>query len=456
MLLTSAALAASLDNLEMGGPWGSPTATDGTAIWWNPAGLAAGKGTRLHLEIAPTFATFEFERAEPNPGLDTYTLSGVVPFLGAVTDFGVDGLGVGIGGGAPFVRGGKENDEAGGSGRFHMREGNSQTLWAGIGAAYEVKDIVAVGISGGIYYSMWSAYLDSDTVPALDHAITEQGQSSGYTDTLLENRDYSATLTFSDLTDVAMMFSAGVRVKPIDSLAIGVTYIHGADIQNEGRANIHFECPPQSDTIGRYGAEDLGLCYVDVPASASVAYTLPARVHGGIAWFPAEDVRIEAMGGWVGWGVYKDYVVTVKDAETEVEEGAELVNQVRYWARDNQDSWWVAIDGKVRVGEAVTVGAKMMYDKAAVPDTALSTNNWDGDTIAPSVLAAVKIGPMELGASFTHHFINTRTVDDNGFGMTLPEPDLSSYETDRWYYPHANGTYRGNINRVGVAVRAKF
>ncbi|MFN7146885.1 MAG: hypothetical protein ACK4YP_24130, partial [Myxococcota bacterium] len=75
-LLTHGARAASLDNLEIGGPWGSPTATDATAAWWNPAGLAAGRGTRVMVEGAPTFASVTYERAEPNGGSDIYRLSG--------------------------------------------------------------------------------------------------------------------------------------------------------------------------------------------------------------------------------------------------------------------------------------------------------------------------------------------------------------------------------------------
>ncbi|MBW1879088.1 MAG: hypothetical protein JRJ84_12050, partial [Deltaproteobacteria bacterium] len=63
-LLMAPAHGASLDNLEVGGPWGTPTADDATAVWWNPAGLAADKGTRIMVESAPTLATIEYERSD--------------------------------------------------------------------------------------------------------------------------------------------------------------------------------------------------------------------------------------------------------------------------------------------------------------------------------------------------------------------------------------------------------
>jgi len=39
-LLLSTGFAASIDNLEVGGLWGTPTAHDATALWWNPGGAS--------------------------------------------------------------------------------------------------------------------------------------------------------------------------------------------------------------------------------------------------------------------------------------------------------------------------------------------------------------------------------------------------------------------------------
>ena len=47
LLCSLRAMATSLDDIEVAGAWGSPTADDGAAAWWNPAGLAAGSGTVL-------------------------------------------------------------------------------------------------------------------------------------------------------------------------------------------------------------------------------------------------------------------------------------------------------------------------------------------------------------------------------------------------------------------------
>ena len=96
LLLAQPVFASSLDNLEVGGLFGTPNSDDPTALWWNPAGLATGEGTRFHFEGAPTFANMNFDRSDEfNGGLDKYQLFAVVPYGGLATDFGVKNLGFG-------------------------------------------------------------------------------------------------------------------------------------------------------------------------------------------------------------------------------------------------------------------------------------------------------------------------------------------------------------------------
>ena len=122
--LISTANAASLDLLEVGGPYGTPAATNATASFWNPAGLAMDQGTRFTLEGAPAFANVDISvdgAGEYWGGEDQYTYFGVAPFAGVATDFGVDGLGVGLSLSVPFAKGAKAVN-LGGNGRYHLQE----------------------------------------------------------------------------------------------------------------------------------------------------------------------------------------------------------------------------------------------------------------------------------------------------------------------------------------------
>lgn len=455
MLLLASLLgarAASLDNLEIGGPWGSPTATDATAAWWNPAGLAAGRGTRVMVEGAPTFASVTFERAEPNGGSDIYRLSGVLPYLGAATDLGVEGLGLGVAVAVPTVRGGAESTEPG-PGAWAMREGDIKAIRVILGGGYEIADRVAFGASAHLVRSTWVARVDTDTLPDLAAAIEAEGQETHYTDADLENPDYAATLQFDELSDIAVSWSAGVRVTLDPNIAIGVAYVHGAAVDNTGGVAIQFGCPPESDTTGRYAAERAGTCYATVDADASVAYTLPGRVQGGVSWEPTPAWTLSALGGIVFWSVYEDFAITVSNPGIASEEGRALIEQSRKWARANVDSGWGGLDVKARPTEKWTVGGRLLYDAAAVPTEALSTNNYDANVWMLSALAAWRPVPtLEIGASWTHHFLADRVVETSGFSQTLE----GTPPEDRWNYPHAAGAYGGTIDRIGVAARLQF
>lgn len=444
--------AASLDNLQIGGPWGTPTATDATAVWWNPAGIASGKGTRLMLELEPTWASFNYSRTDPNGGNDAYTLTGAVPYAGVSSDLTVPGLGVGLALAIPFVRGGTETVDPG-PGRYAMRVGNSRAVFILLGGGYNILDKIALGAAVAYVKSEWTAKVDTDTLPDLRQALIDEGQEPTYTDADLENPRYAATTDFSTLSDDTMTFSGGIRVTPLTNLAVGVTYIHGATVNNEGTVDITFDCPPDEDTMGSYGADSLGLCHTVIPAKASVGYSLPNRVHGGIMWEPTPAVRLEVMGGWVGWSQYKDFTIKVRDAEVTKEKAEPMVEQERLWARDNIDTGWVGLDAKGHVGWRWTFGARILYDASAVPTNALSTNNWDGDSVDLAVLAAFKpIRPLEIGVSYEHDFVADRTTTDSVYGMTID----GTPKADRYFYAHGNGKYSGSIDRLGISLRAYF
>ncbi|GDX78274.1 hypothetical protein LBMAG42_00850 [Deltaproteobacteria bacterium] len=474
LLLAATSFAASLDNLEIGGPWGSPTSTDGTAGWWQPAGFAVGKGTRVDLEFAYEDATITFDRDDPKGGADTYTLSGLPPYFGLASEVGKVGpgkLGVGLVFALPFIRGGTEVTPPG-SGHYHMIDGDSKAMWIGAGVAYDVQNIVSFGVTGALVHSTWAAVVDQDTLPDLRAAIIEQGGEpfmQAYTDEDLENPDYSAHLDFGgesgglggngELSDDTFSFAAGILVHPNDRFAVGVTYVHDAVIENTGPVTIDFKCPPDTDVLGRQIASSHGVCDTTVSGDGYVGYTLPRRVNFGVMVKPVENLRLEAMGGWVQWSEYEDFHIKVSNTDVvggtdaATEEAKALVEQTRDWARANQDSFWVALDGKVQVGKRWTFGARYWFDKAAVPDEALSTNNWDADEhIVSGLLAYRPVKFLQIGLSYTHHFVGERDVNNSQFANTL---EITGAD-DRYRYPHGNGVYNGSIDRIGLQLRGNF
>jgi|GEM_PF-1743568 len=454
LLQAGVAQAASLDNLEMGGPWGTPAATDATAVWWSPAGLAMGHGTRVLIEGAPTFAVINVDRSDPHGGPDQIRLQGAVPFAGVATDLGLHGLGVGVGVGAPYVRGGTETPDLGPV-RYQLRDGSIQTAAIMMGAGYAWKDKVAVGAGLHVLHNTWSALLDKDNLPDLADQINAMGQDPGYTDADLENADYGAALDFQGLSDWAVSWSAGLQLRPLEPVTVSLTWIQGFHVDNTGPVDIAFGCPPQSDTLGRFGAESFGICDSAVHANAVVGYDLPSRLHGGIQVKPTPELSLEAMGGVVFWSAFQDYAISIQAVAANNPELPEdtlpLVQRDQAWARDNHDTFWAGLDAKGTLADRFTLGGRMIYDATAIPSSALSANNYDANTVIMGGMLAVRVvKQVQLGASWSHYFLASRTVTDSAFSMSL-DPALRP-ET-RYDYPQSNGSYSGRVDRLGITAR---
>jgi long-subunit fatty acid transport protein len=369
----------------------------------------------------------------------------------------VRGLGVGAGLSVPYARGGSEYEEPS-AGRWTLRDGGVQAAALQAGVGWEFDGRFAVGATGGVLLSAWTARVDNDTMPDIDHAIAELGQESGYTDEDLEDPEYATTLQFDTLRDAAFLWSVGGQAEVLPRVGVALAFVSSVRLQNEGAVQLQTGCPPQSDTIGRFGIESLGLCDASLEAAATVAYPLPWRLHGGVELKPDRDLRVNLMGGFVKWSLFQDYDITIAEVAARNpsldEEAVALIEQQRQWARSNEDSVWGGVDVKWRPVDEWTLGGRVLHDRAAVPDRALSGNNYDANDWIVGFMAAVRpVGPLEFGLTYSHHFLETRVVDDSAFGMTLVEGEQAE---DRWFYPHSNGSYSGGIHRLGLSVAGHF
>lgn len=476
LALVSLASASSLDMVEIAGPWGSPNSTDGTAMWWNPAGLATGRGTRFHLEGAPLTGHVHYDRTdELYGGRTTLRQTTVVPFAGLATDLGVDGLGLGAAFAIPFARGGNQTDGIpfvrdydgpvpfdGAPGRYHARRAQVQVAEAMIGGGYDFGR-VSIGAGAALMFSSWQATLDNSLTVDLYDQITElRGTPPEYTDDMIEDPRYATTLDFGTLHATAFTFNVGTQVEVVpEKVQLAVAYHHSANTNHTGDLTMRFACPPQDDSLGRFGSEAFGLCNSDINAAGAVAYQLPSRLYGGVKISPTEMLDLELMGGLVTWSRFQDFDITISEVETRNDAGdfnnlegtAEIVNQHRLWARDNHNTGWIALDGKLHK-DAWTAGLRATYDGSAVPDSALLVNNQDASQVIVSALGGYELSQnLSVGLTFSQYFLATRTITDSAFGMTLDE---ESRKADRYFYPHGNGTYRGGISRLGISLRGHF
>jgi len=317
---------------------------------------------------------------------------------------------------------------------------------------------------------------DNSTYPDLIQGVRDQGLDPSLVnaqDPWIEQRPYTTTLIFGGqsgnnehgaLHDNTISWGAGIYLTPIGKkLGVSVGYDAGFRLDDTGDLTMKFQCPPDYDPILKLGAQAAGICNTTLKGTGSIGYNLPARINAGVVLSPIEKVRLEVMGSYVMWSKFTDYDIHTEIPQAQItgaanddqaQQTAELLKQDRQWARDNNNTYWFGADAKVHVTKRFLGGARLMYDHHAVPDEAVSANNIDYDEVILGGLA--ELNPIEklgIGISFSHHFLATRHITNSEYSMTL-DPDNA--KPDRLFYPSANGTYSGSINRLGIVVRGHF
>ena len=452
-MLLGSTFAASLDTVEVGGPYGTPTSTDATAVWWNPAGLAVESTTRFSLEVAPMWGSLTVDRDEPNGGSQTWGGASAVPFIG-VAHSPRRGPSLGLALSVPYAKGGLEEDR--GVGSFSLRESTVAAGYLSGAVAWDPHPNVAIGAAVSGVGGLWSSTVDMDTVPDLHSSLLDMGEASPYTDADLENPQYAATVQFQDLTAGAATGAVGLNAGN-DLVTVGVAYHHGVTLDHRGQAQIQFGCPPADDELGRFGAESKGVCHTRVVADARAVYHLPSRVHFGLAITPREGLRVEAMGAWVRWSEHDSFDITLSNIEEQNPqldpETAERVGGKRPKAVDGENAVFGGIDVKVQPRPEWTLGGRLLYDQASVPDHMLSPSNSDFDNLRVTGMTAVEVRPgVELSASLTGVVAPPRSTDGSALWVTL---DTNEKAEEPYRYPHGNGTYSLRTGRAGVALRVR-
>ena len=464
-LFSTPAQASSIDNLDIGGMWGTPNNTGPTALWWNPAAMADGSGTHFTIEGAPILAHVTVDRDHAVwGGEDKYSYFGVAPFLGVTTDFGVDGLGIGVAMFVPYAAS-LNHKEGPNASSYQLIDGGIQAIQFQLGASYQFADIFSVGAGVGLLYSEYRALLDVQAATGLADGIGDLFALSeddvAYYDSVIEDPDYATRTTFGPLRGLGVTFNAGVHVRPMEMLGISAAYNHGATVHHTGPVGLDFGCPPEDDGLGFLGASLFGLCNAEVAADGSIRYTYPSRITGGFQLTPVPTVKLELMGGYVFWEQYTDFFIDIDNPvktggdDTELSEDAKvLLSEDKRWARANENSVFVALDAKFQARDWLLIGGRVLFDQQAVPDRALSANNFDANRLQLGLLVAVKPAKwIEIGASYNQSILFSRTVTNSAYRVNVAEEDRVE---GRYFYPETNGTYSANIARFGLSVRGHF
>jgi hypothetical protein len=347
--------------------------------------------------------------------------------------------------------------------------GQIQTIQISGGVSYAVTPWLGLGLAGTYVNATYQSVHDQALLPDLADAIVATAPILGqpqdlYPPSAVEDPNYLIRTDLGKLTGHGGAVQVGIWGKPTDKLTLSASFYSGTKIVHEGPAHLDFGCPPESDPIGRAGAQSEGLCNAKVDAYATNTYWYPMRANFGIRYDPKPGTQVELMGGWVRWSQYHDFDFQVSQAvKTNVGPDSPdlsarargLIESERLWARGNKDSFWIGADAKVQVHDLVWVDGRVVFDRRAVQPGFLSPNTADFDTVKLGAGLEVRTGrlPLFVGVSFIENIAVTRHETDNRFRIDL---DPAQRVEQRLFYPQMNGTYSGYVHRLGISVRTVF
>lgn len=387
LLLSLPAFASGFFVARFGGEHGHPTTDHLSSIYYNPAGLSLGKGTRLTIDANLAWRMFSYERPEAaidnifddgdaagtprdavsaNAGEATLNNFIAAPFAAVASDFGIEGFSAAVGFYAPFggasVYDKSENLEMypgamDGPQRWWAIEGTIRSVYITGAAAYRIKPLrLSVGLGLNIVKS------EVYTVRARNATGTDNLTSEGR--------------ALLDVSGTELALGAGLIWEPKDGLFFGASYQSSPNFgesELEGTAKLSFGG-------GRDDVQNPDVKYYQ---------TLPEVWQFGMRWRmdPKNEVRL--FGNYIPWSNLEYQCAldsSVSGATCDLDGSAKLILLPREW----MDAYAVRFGASHWISPGVEFFGGGGFDANAVPDETLEPALYDTDKFTLSV--GVKLG----------------------------------------------------------------
>lgn len=270
-------------------------ASDPSAIFYNPAGIAFLGKTWLYVGGTLIAPKGSFEGANPFPGEGVK--EELEPQYFPVPNFYIvypisEDLTLGLGIYSPFGLGTKWKNPDTYTGRYISTESSITMFTVNPVIAYKFSDSVSLGL--GLQYSLSKVHF-LRYIPAFNP----------FTFTVVDVGTVKADSNWKG----SLSFNAGLMIKPSDKISFGLTYIHKQKADYTGTAqfsqiftgNVVFDAlVAQTLPFGQ-----------DVTVNASITY--PSYLGGGIAFYPSDNLSFEIDLGYTFWSMYKELPISFPD-----------------------------------------------------------------------------------------------------------------------------------------------
>ena len=331
--------------LAQGGAFAA-RATDGSAIFFNPAGLGFQNTPSVYIGLTTITPAGSFlGPRQKNPSeKTTFVSTTFTPINVALSMPVMDGLQVGVGINNPFGLGTEWPRDW--VGKFLTTKVDLRTFFVTPTVAYRVNDQLSVG--AGFNYVVGSVLLER-AVSVVSVALPEPPRVS------------------ISMNAKGVGFNLGVMYKPMEDLSIGVSYRSQVKVDADGVASF----TPNYSALG-------------LPAGpVSTTLTLPATGFAGIAYNPLKNLQLEADVQYIGWSSYDELDIQFKSNNTT------SVSPKKY-----ENTYMIRVGGEYTI-DIVHLRAGYLYDRSPVKS----------EYIEPLLPDANRNGySVGLGYDVTDHF----------------------------------------------------
>jgi len=369
-----------------------------------------------------------------------------------------DRLTVGFAAYDPFVGGGDySGSETGktppfsGHQRYHIVDTAIISLALAPAAALTVVDGLHIGGSFNYHLDSISVMQASDPLGTEGILPEQVGQVPPDDPQALD------TLLSGDATGSHIGASGGIFFDKFDKAQIGASYTSGGRFKTSGDGSV---VVPETLSTEPGG--------VTVPAEVSIELPLPAvarlyvrsqlndklMVGGGIDWQLWNvccgdrdgDINIHLISkddkGKADESIGPDDGVTISIA-------ADQYNPRRTWNSMN----FVLMSG-LQLTDELWLGARGGYNQNAVPDYAVTPTNLDFANVPVVLGGRYQLGgSLTLGLSYSKFFLITRDIKDSAWNL---QDGNDRFSPSLPYKTNANGTYKGQVDTLGVRIGMAF
>ncbi len=466
-LIPSASWSSGFFVARFGGPHGHPTTDNLTSMYYNPAGLSLGEGTRLYLDGNFARRLVTYTRPEsavgniiddgclncsgtPRADLAANTGEGTLenyiasPFIGVASDFGLKNVGFGLSLYAPFggtsvydevPQVGPHIGSVNGPQRWWAIEGTIKSVFITGAAAYRMPDL---GLSFGIGLNLVKNQVftaRAKTSPNTDDLIDTAG--SGFQ--VDEGQLIKEGRAIIDVESTEFSLGVGVIYEPADNVWIGLSYQSSpgfGENKLEGKSRLILGSTPE-----------------EIEKAVLYQY-LPDVWQFGARWRPNETTEIRFSGNYIRWSVLQEHcALGLPEGSSDARENCDagpLFIAPRNW----EDAMAFRLGGSYWLSDASELMVGAGFDQNAVPDSTLEPALIDMDKVTASLGARFVLldKAFAIATTFTQVIYFERDIDPS-----VQEPALlKNPATGTRHGPNAGGKYEQSISLLNLNLEYKF